>query len=85
MREQIHCKPHRFRIPEPGDANLICGRCGHIVSMEKMLSTYPRFGVIKAYGRLHGKAEAEVFTRKLAAALNYHLERRERWKSTKVG
>lgn len=71
MRAHIHCKPHRFRIPERSDENLICGRCGHVVPMKKMLSTYPRMGVINAYRRLHRKQKAEVFSRKLAEALNH--------------
>ena len=71
MRTDIHCKPHRFRVPEIGDENLICARCGYLVPMKKMLSTYPRRGVISAYARLHGKAKADTFARKLAKVLNH--------------
>lgn len=78
MREHIHCKPHRFRVPEIGDENLICARCGYLVPMTKMLSTYPRRGVIAAYARLHGKAEAEIFARKLADALNHLVAARRK-------
>ena len=70
----MHCRPHLWQFPQPGDEALVCPRCGRSLAFE-ILAKEPhrRMGVICAIRRRMGKERGGKWCAAFADAMNEYF------------
>ena len=58
----MHCKPHQWKTPLPGDEALECETCGRRLDRAEA-TAHQRTAIIRRIWNTRGEAEVKAFTR----------------------